>query len=69
MPLKILVVDDDECIRQAMRYALGPIGEILEAASGDEALRRIETARPRLLTAERGERRLRIARGGPRDDR
>lgn len=52
MALKILVVDDDESVRQTVRCVLGPIGEILEASSGAQALRLIESNRPRLILAD-----------------
>jgi len=46
---KILVVDDDPASRKLLTLLLGKIADVLEAASGEEALRLIETERPRLM--------------------
>jgi len=49
MSAKILVVDDDPAARRILTLLLQASGEVLEAASGDEALRIIEAERPRLM--------------------
>ena len=46
---KILVVDDDPAARKMLTLLLETTGEILLASSGEEALRVIETHRPRLM--------------------
>lgn len=45
--LKVLVVDDDDTMRQLMRRMLTRMnaGSVVTAASGDEALHQLETAR------------------------
>lgn len=49
MPQKILLVDDDPDMLQVLRWALAPIGGLLEAANGRAALRLIKCHRPRLI--------------------
>jgi DNA-binding response OmpR family regulator len=49
MPDKILVVDDDPDMLEVLRWALSPIGTVLEASNGREALRLIKSHRPRLI--------------------
>jgi DNA-binding NtrC family response regulator len=49
MPHKILLVDDDPDMLQVLRWALAPIGGLLEASSGRAALRLIKEHRPRLI--------------------
>jgi two-component system cell cycle response regulator DivK len=47
---KILVVDDNAVSRELLRYVLKPLGvEIVEAASGLEALDRIAEERPDMV--------------------
>lgn len=52
MPHKILIVDDDDGVRQTVRCILGPIGDILESSNGADALLRIEAERPALIFAD-----------------
>ncbi len=49
MRQKILVVDDEPDAREALLCVLNPIAEIIEAANGEEALRRIGADRPDLV--------------------
>jgi DNA-binding response OmpR family regulator len=49
MSNKILVVDDDPAARRMLTLLLQPIGEVVEASSGDAALRIIEAEQPRLM--------------------
>lgn len=49
MTHKILVVDDDADARQTLLCVLSPLGEILEAADGADALRKIKHDRPELV--------------------
>jgi DNA-binding response OmpR family regulator len=49
MPPKLLVVDDDADLRQSIRSALESVCDVLEAASGLEALEMIRTLRPRAV--------------------
>lgn len=52
MPHRILVVDDDAAIREALRIVLEDAGyEVAEAADGREALLRL-TPRPALLVVD-----------------
>lgn len=46
---KILIVDDDPDMLTVLRWALSPVGDILEACEGRGALRLVETERPRLI--------------------
>jgi DNA-binding response OmpR family regulator len=46
---KILVVDDDPDMLEVLRWALSPIGGVLEAADGRTALRLLKSERPRLI--------------------
>lgn len=46
---KILVVDDDPAARRILTLLLQTAGEVLEASTGDEALRIIAAERPRLM--------------------
>jgi DNA-binding response OmpR family regulator len=49
MRRKILVVDDDADMRQILLCALDPLADVLEAADGHEALRKLKAERPRLM--------------------
>ena len=49
MPQKILIVDDDPDMLQILRWALSPIGGILEASDGRAALRLVKRHHPRLI--------------------
>lgn len=49
MPDKILVVDDDPDMVAVLRWALSPIGTVLEALDGRTALRLIKRERPQLI--------------------
>ena len=49
MSNKILVVDDDPADRKILALLLQTTGEVLEASTGEEALRIIEAERPRLM--------------------
>jgi DNA-binding NtrC family response regulator len=49
MSEKILIVDDDTDMRLILRAALAPIGGLLEAANGRDALRLIRAEKPRLV--------------------
>jgi DNA-binding response OmpR family regulator len=49
MPQKILIVDDDPDMLQVLRWALAPVGVLLEAADGRTALRLFKAHRPRLV--------------------
>jgi DNA-binding response OmpR family regulator len=49
MPQKILLVDDDPDMLQVLRWALAPIGGLLEAKNGRTALRLVKCHRPRLI--------------------
>ena len=46
---KILVVDDDPAARKLLTLLFQATGEVLAASTGAEALRIIETERPRLM--------------------
>lgn len=46
---KILIVDDDPDMLTVLRWALAPVGEVLEACEGLGALRLVEDERPRLI--------------------
>ncbi len=52
MPLKILIVDDDECVRRAVRCVLEGLGEVRESPNAAHALSRIELERPDLIIAD-----------------
>jgi CheY-like chemotaxis protein len=52
MPLKILIVDDDSDVRQTLRAILGPLGDIMEASNGADALRLVAGERPALILAD-----------------
>ncbi len=45
----ILVVDDDEDIRRVVRRVLEPLGRVIEAANGTEALRLVAAESPGLV--------------------
>lgn len=49
MAEKILIVDDDPDMLTVLRWALSPVGDVLEACEGREALRQIKDERPRLI--------------------
>jgi DNA-binding response OmpR family regulator len=49
MAEKILIVDDDPDMLTVLRWALSPIGEVLEAKEGWSALRLIQEEKPRLI--------------------
>lgn len=49
MTEKILIVDDDPDMLEVLRWALSPIGRVLEAADGRAALRLARSERPRLI--------------------
>jgi len=46
---KILIVDDDPDMLTVLRWALSPIGDVLEACEGRGALRLVEEEKPRLI--------------------
>jgi DNA-binding response OmpR family regulator len=46
---KILIVDDDPDMLMVLRWALSPVGDLLEACEGRGALRLIAEERPRLI--------------------
>jgi CheY-like chemotaxis protein len=47
MTHRVLIVDDDEKVRELLRRFLEPAGyEVIEAGSAEEALQRIESAQP-----------------------
>jgi len=46
---KILIVDDDADMRRVVRGILEPLGDILEASNGKEALRVIAAGKPELM--------------------
>ncbi len=53
MTLRLLVVEDDDHIRTALRWALEDEGyEVAEAASGEEALEAVAVAAPDLLVVD-----------------
>ena len=49
---KILIVDDEESIRNQLRWGLSDEYEVLTAASPEEARRRLRDDRPRLVTLD-----------------
>src|SRR4051812_3013517 len=49
MTHKVLIVDDEEEIRRVLKWVLGSVGLILEAACGADALRIIAAEKPRLI--------------------
>lgn len=49
MPPRILVVDDNADMREALVGAFGTIAEVLEAANGRDALRQVRTKKPKLM--------------------
>ena len=49
---KILVVDDELDVRMTIAQALEGAGEVLEAATGEEALRIIAAERPRVIVLD-----------------
>jgi signal transduction histidine kinase/ActR/RegA family two-component response regulator len=51
--LRVLLIDDEEAVRRAMRHVLGRFGcEAAEAASSDEALERVESFAVQLVVAD-----------------
>jgi DNA-binding response OmpR family regulator len=49
MPDKILIVDDEPDMLQILRWALSPVGAVISASNGRDALRLLAGERPRLL--------------------
>ena len=49
MPVKIMVVDDEEDLRRILRGILEPFGQVCEAADGEEALRLLRREKPALM--------------------
>jgi YesN/AraC family two-component response regulator len=49
MTRKVLIVDDEEDIRRVLRWVLGSIGAVLEAANGPDALKLIAEEKPGLV--------------------
>lgn len=49
MTHKVLIVDDEEEIRRVLKWVLGSVGIILEAACGADALTIIAAEKPRLI--------------------
>lgn len=49
MPTKILIVDDDADMRLTLRGVLEPVADVVEAASGPEALRVLSREKPALM--------------------
>ena len=49
MAPKILVVDDDGDTRRILCYVLAPVGAVVEAAGGAEALAKIQAERPSVV--------------------
>ncbi len=54
MPRKILVVDDDGDVRQALTGALAPLAEVRGASGGREGLRLLEAEKPSLMLLDVG---------------
>jgi DNA-binding response OmpR family regulator len=53
VPLRLLVVEDDDSIRTALRWALEDEGyDVAEAASGEEAVRAVGVAAPDLMVVD-----------------
>lgn len=48
MAHKILIVDDEPDMRRILKWLLAPYADVLEAASGEEALRLLRVEKPRL---------------------
>ena len=46
---KILIVDDDPDMLTVLRWALSPVGDVLEACEGRAALRLVGEEQPRLI--------------------
>lgn len=49
MAITVLVVDDDADLRKVLRRLLEPLGRILEAADGADALRLVKAEKPALM--------------------
>ena len=49
---KILVVDDDDELRRALRGVLSPLAQVIEASNGLDALCLLQRERPRLLVLD-----------------
>lgn len=49
MAQRILVVDDDADTRRILSYVLAPVGSVVEAAGGAEALAKIQAERPSVV--------------------
>ena len=49
--MKILIIDDEEDIRDVARFALGQIGKmnVVEAETGDQGIRMAATERPDVI--------------------
>lgn len=53
MPLRLLVVEDDDSIRTALRWALEDEGyDVAEAVSGEDAVRAVAVAAPDLMVVD-----------------
>lgn len=51
LPMKILIIDDEEDIRDIARFALGQIGKmnVVEAETGDQGIQMAATERPDVI--------------------
>lgn len=49
MTQKILIVDDDAETRRVLGYVLAPVGAVIEAGDGADALLKIRSEKPRLV--------------------
>lgn len=54
MKNRILVVDDDPDARKTLALLLATSGEVLEASTGEEALRIIDAQRPQVMLLDMG---------------
>lgn len=50
-PIEVLIVDDDKCVREALKFGLNTKGifSIKEAANGKEALEKLDRNKPKLI--------------------